>query len=131
MKNKVRIILPCVIAVIAVVAILAFMNASAKEPVMEVGGVEIPTLYASAGEKTMTASKSEMGEQESRAERTYADVTQQELDGYTALLKNEGFSDAADGSAALEKTEGDRAVRIEIYPAADGGTTIAYTVTAG
>lgn len=131
MKNKLRIILLSVIAAVAVVAIVVFLNAAAKEPVMEVGGVGISTLYASAGEKSMTASKSEMGEQTSRVERTYAGVTQQELDDYTALLKNEGFSDAADGSDALEKTEGDRAVRIEIYPAADGGTTIAYTVTAG
>jgi len=133
MRFRVGIIIGIAVAVVAVIALVSFLGAAAKEPVIEVGGEEISTLYSTAGEKTITGNNVFTDGAGARVERTYSNVTDSEIEGYIAkLTEDDGFevTNQEGGTYRLEKAADDegKTIRIDIRPADSGGTIISYLV---
>lgn len=111
----------CAIAAVALgIAVSSVLGSYTKKPVIEVGGEEISTLYATAGEKDMTEFKTTFEEEGESLVCTYTGVTQEEIREYMEKLTGE------EGFTLTEEEEGE--YRLE-KPAAEEGKTVSVDIS--
>lgn len=124
-------IIALVLAAIIVIFIFVFLNDSANQATLEIGGNQVSTLYSTAGEKTLTGIKRHTGDEE-KAEYTYSGVTDEEIGAYVTKLTEEGFTVLSEqaGEYRLEKAgsaEGS-SVEVAIRKGSGGETVMTYSV---
>ena len=110
MKTKIWWIVGLVLTVAIVGILTSMLSGAASQDAVEIGGTQIPTLHATAGDKTMTGMESSTDETGQSLAYTYSGVTESEI---TYRLEGE-----------------DGAIGIVIQLEESGAATITYTAAA-
>lgn len=130
MKTKIWWIVGLVLTVAIVGILTSMLSGAASQDAVEIGGTQIPTLHATAGDKTMTGMESSTDETGQSLAYTYSGVTESEIQGYLAKLEESGFTltEESGGTYRLEGEDG--AIGIVIQLEESGAATITYTAAA-